>query len=250
MKKRFSIVIAFLLVGTAVQAQSFSPDRPGIGNSSFITPKNVLGVEAGFQYTTTELTDQVDIGQVLLRYGILEKLELRALINSYVSTTFDGPVESISGFQDMSVGMKYNFIEGNGNTNLSGLAEFSFPVGSDEYTNDEIVPSIVILADRSLNYTWGISSNFGYNFGPGNLDDNWFYTFTPSFLLPSTENIAGYFGYAGMYFGNGFNRHWLEGGLTYALEGGAQLDVNLGYETEGEVFFIGVGFAKGFRLRI
>lgn len=246
MKKILSVIISSLFLVTTIQAQDYSPDRPGIGNGSFITPQNVFGVEAGLQYTTTEFTDQIDIGQVLLRYGVAEKLELRALINSYVSTTFDGPVESISGFQDMSLGIKYNFIEGNGNTSVSGLAEFSFPVGSDEYSNDEVVPSIVILADQSVNEIWGVSSNFGYNFGPGNLDDNWFYTFTPSFLLPSNERIAGYFGYAGMYFGNSFNRHWVEGGFTYALESGAQLDVNLGYETEGEIFFIGAGFAKGF----
>lgn len=246
MKKILSIILCSFFVATAVQAQSFSPDRPGIGNGSFITPQNMLGVEAGFQYTTSEFTNQVDIGQVLLRYGLAEKVEVRALINSYVSTTFDGPVESISGFQDMSAGLKYNFIGENRSTSVSGLVEFSFPVGSDEYTNDEVVPSMVILADRSLNELWGISSNFGYNFGPGSLDDNWFYTFTPSFSFPSNESIAGYFGYAGMYFGNNFNRHWLEGGLTYALERGAQLDVNLGYETEAEVLFIGAGFAKGF----
>lgn len=246
MKKILSIIICSFFVVTTVQAQSFSPDRPGIGNGSFITPQNVIGLEAGVQYTTTESSDQINIGQVLLRYGVMEKLELRALINSYVSTTFDGPVESISGFQDMSAGLKYNFIGGNRSTSVSGLVEFSFPVGSDEYTNDEVVPSMVILADQSLNETWGITSNFGYNFGPGSLDDNWFYTFTPSFSFPSKEYITGYFGYAGMYFGNSFNRHWLEGGMTYALKSGAQLDINLGYETEGEVLFIGAGFAKGF----
>lgn len=246
MKKLLSAVVILFTGFSLVQAQNFPPDRPGIGNSSFITPQNMLGVEAGLQYTTTEFSDQIDIGQVLVRYGIREKLEFRALFNSYSSTSFDGAGQSESGFQDMAAGLKFNFISGNGNPNVSGLLEFSLPVGSAVYTSNEVVPTIAVLVDHTLSETWAVSSNLGYNFAAGNLEDNWLFTLTPGFSIPTNEQISGYFGYAGRYFGNGFDQHWLEGGLTYALESGVQLDVNMGYETEAEVFFIGAGFAKGF----
>jgi hypothetical protein len=57
--------------------------------------------------------------------------------------------------------------------------------------------------------------------------------------------MNGYFGYAGNYYGN-FEQHWVEGGITYGLESGTQLDLNIGYDTENEIAFIGIGFARGY----
>lgn len=248
MKKILSLFVLFIIGLNIVQAQNFSPDRPGIGNGSFITPENMLGLEAGAQFSTNDFVNGFSIGQLLLRYGIEENLELRATLGSYTSSTVTllGGERTDSGIQDMAIGAKYNFLSGEGRPNVSGLFNLSLPVGADAFTNDEFVPALGVLADHSLNDMWGISSNLGYNFGVGDLDDSWLFTLTPGFSIPSRDSIAGYFGYAGMYFGEGFNQHWLEAGGIYVLDEGAQLDVNLGYETEGETFFIGAGFAKGF----
>ncbi|MEX0724339.1 MAG: transporter [Gracilimonas sp.] len=244
----FAALLFLLITNSAYGQETFPPDRPGIGNGSAITPNNMLGVEAGLQFTTSEFVDQFDVGQLLLRYGLAEKLEIRALLNSYSSATLNTPTEELtnSGFNDVALGAKYNIIPTNENRpNVSALLEVSLPFGSDAFTADEVVPVVGILADQTLGDFWGISSNFGYTFGAGDLEDSWLYTLTPGFTLPGNENIAGYAGYAGMYYGEGVNQHWLEGGMTYSLENGSQLDVNLGYETEGEIFFIGAGFAIG-----
>lgn len=246
MKKLITLTL-FLFFGIGiVYAQTYSPDRPGIGNGSFITPQNVFGVEAGIRFSTNDFFNQVDVGQVLLRYGIGKNLELRGLLNSYTNISFDASFGSIDGFNDMAIGAKYNFISGDDKPSVSALAELSLPVGSDEFSSDEVVPAFAVLADHTLNDIWSISSNLRYSFGVGYLDDSWLFTLTPGFTIPNNESIAGYFGYAGMYYGDGFNQHWLEGGMTYTLENGPQLDVNLGYDTESETFFIGAGIAKGF----
>ncbi len=248
MKKVLSFVVLFLFGLHIIKAQNFSPDRPGIGNGSFITPENILGLEAGAQFRTNDFVNQISLGQLLLRYGVQEKLELRATLGSFTSSTVTllGGEQTDSGIQDMAIGAKYNFLSGEGRPNVSGLFNLSLPVGSDAFTSDEFVPTLGVLADHSLDDMWGLSSNLGYNFGVGDLDDSWLFTLTPGFSIPSNEHMAGYFGYAGMYYGNGFNQHWLEAGGTYVLEEGAQLDMNLGFEAEGETFFIGAGFAKGF----
>lgn len=269
MKKILSAILSLFFLTSAVQAQSYSPDRPGIGNGSSITPKNVFGVEAGLQFTYSEFVDRFDLGQVLLRYGISERLEFRAFLNSYTTVKEDYVItQKYSGFSDMALGAKYNLVfGGEGIPNVSTLVEVSLPVGSDAYsdelivnpntaqtdgsdpfTSDEIVPVVTLLVDHAFSNVWGISSNIAYTYEVGDLDYNWLFTFTPVFNIPGIENLAGYFGYAGIYYGNSINinEHWLEGGLTYGLEDGTQLDVNLGYETESEAFFIGAGFAKGF----
>lgn len=245
MKKILYLILCSFFVATAIQAQSFSPDRPGIGNGSFITPKGMLGLEAGFQFSNSDFNEQYEAGQLLLRYGVNEKLELRALMGSYTSVDQEliGGSRSYSGFQDMGVGVKYNLLSGDEKPSISALAELSLPVGSDEFTSDEFVPSLGLLADHALNENLSISSNLGYSFSVGNVDDSWLFTLTPGFAI--SDNTAGYLGYAGMYYG-GFEQHWVEGGLTFGLNSGIQLDVNFGYDTENEITFLGAGFAKGF----
>lgn len=245
MKKILSVTVLFLFGVQMVQAQNYSPDRPGIGNGSFITPEGMLGLEAGFQFSKTEFNEQYDIGQLVLRYGLSEKLELRALLNSYTSvdTELLGGSTSYSGFQDIGIGLKYNLVSGDGKPSVSALAEFSLPVGSDEFTSDETVPSIGLLADYALNESISLSSNLGYSFNVGNVDDSWLFTVTPGFAI--SDNVGGYFGYAGNYYGN-FEQHWIEGGFTFGLSNDIQLDANIGYDTENEITFLGTGIAKGF----
>lgn len=248
MKKLLTISLLLFIGMQAVFAQNYSPDRPGIGNGSSITPQNMLGLETGLEFSTSDFVDQFSVGQFLLRYGVSDDLEFRAFLGSYNSTdiTLIGSEITETGFSDMTVGAKYNLISGNDKPTVSALANISLPVGSDTYTKDEVVPSLNILADHSLTEVWSISSNLGYTFGVGNLDDMWLFTLTPAVSFPANEGLGAYFGYAGMYYGDNANFHWLEGGLTLELERGAQLDINLGYETEEGVTFIGAGFAKGF----
>lgn len=244
--RKISFIFAVLFFGiNVVHAQNYSPDRPGIGNGSFITPKGMLGLEAGVQFSNTDFNEQYDVGQLVLRYGVSEKLEFRALLGSYTTVNQEllGGSNSFSGFQDMGLGFKYNLISNDGRSNLSALAELTLPVGSEEFTSDETIPSIGLLADHSLNESLSISSNLGYRFEAGNVGDSWLFTLTPGFVITDTMN--GYFGYAGNYYGN-FEQHWVEGGVTYGLESGTQLDLNFGYDTENEISFIGIGFARGF----
>lgn len=205
----------------------------------------MLGFETGFQFSNTDFNEQYDVGQLVLRYGLSEKLELRALLGSYTSVNESllGGERTTNGFQDMGVGAKYNLLSADGKPSISALAELSLPVGSDEFTNDEFVPSVSLLSDHSFNENLGVSSNLGYAFGVGNIEDRWLFTLTAGFGI--TNKIAGYLGYAGVYYGN-FEEHWIEGGLPFMLNNGIQLDLNFGYDMENEITFLGAGFATGF----
>lgn len=249
MKKVLLIALFIFYVNNFVQAQSYYPDRPGIGNGSFITAENVIGVEAGIQFSHTPFIDQIDIGQILLRYGLMPKLEIRTTLNSYSiqKRALNGGSDRRSGNQDIGVGLKYNiFQQEAGSGNVSVLGSFSIPTGQDGFSNNEFVPFLSLLGDLDLSDKMVVSSNLGYSFGVRNLDDHWLFTLTPGFTIPQNKNLAVFIGYAGNYFGNSVNENWLEGGITYGLANGAQLDINLGYELEGESVFIGAGFAKGF----
>lgn len=248
--KKIITTSLFIIMGVQISlAQSFSPDRPGIGNGSYITPKNMLGVEAGIQYLTVDNFSQVDFGQLLFRYGIADKLELRASLNSFSYQEYDifGNEYSTSGFQDMAIGAKYNLLNSTDNKfNLSALAELSLPVGEVPFTSDEFRTGLGLLADYSITDNFALSSNLNYSFETETQPDGLLFTLTPGFKLPGNENIGIYAGYAGYFYGNEYNEYWYEGGLTFGLENGSQLDLNFGYMKDSELIFIGVGFAKGF----
>jgi len=151
------------------------------------------------------------------------------------------------GFNDIGLAAKYNFFTSDeGNTSVSALGKISFPVGSEAFTNNEIIPSLFVLADQSITEFVGVSSNLGYTPSVGDEEDNWLFTLTPSFTVPSQQNVGIYAGYAGIY-SSGTNQQYIEGGVTLTVNDGAQIDINSGYELESETFFIGVGFAQGFK---
>lgn len=244
MKKLFFTAVIVFFCSQIATAQNYQSDRPGIGNGSFITPKNMLGIEAGIQFTSTERTEQYDIGQVLLRYGLSHHVEVRALLGSYSRMETELMSESayVDGFQDIGAGLKFRLISTQRGLNISGLTEVNLPVGSENFTNDDAVPSAGILTDYALSERISISSNVGYSFRTPNVEDRWLFTLTPGFTI--SNSVGGFLGYAGNYFDE-FEQHWIEGGLTISIENGIQLDGNFGYDTESETFFLGIGFALG-----
>ncbi|WP_421772938.1 transporter [Gracilimonas sp.] len=236
----------FVLISNhAIAQENYTPDRPGIGNGSYVVEAGVFGLETGVQLSTGNAVNQFDIGQMLLRFGIFEKLELRALLNSYSTQYFDQTDAVNSGFQDLGLAAKYNLYEAD-QTRISALGKISLPVGASAFTNDEIVPTLFLVGDQALTSNVSISSNLGYTFGVGDLSDNLLFTLTPGFSFPNQQNLSAYAGYAGIFYGNDINLHYAEAGLALVVNDGAQLDLNAGYEFEQESFFIGIGFAQGF----
>lgn len=238
----------FVLISNhAIAQENYTPDRPGIGNGSYVVEAGIFGLETGVQLSTGNAVNQFDIGQMLLRFGVMENLELRALLNSYSTQYFDQTDAVNSGFQDLGLAAKYKLYETeDGQTRISTIGKISVPVGASAFTNDEIVPTLFLAGDQSLTNNLSISSNLGYTFGVGDLSDNWLFTLTPGFSFPNQQNLSAYAGYAGIYDGNNVNLHYAEAGLALVVNDGAQLDLNAGYELEQESFFIGIGFAQGF----
>lgn len=243
-------VLCLLLSANLTFAQGdYAPDRPGIGNGSSITPTNMLGLELGAQFSTNDFAQQFDIGQILLRYGLMDRLELRAALNSFSiqERSLIGGTKNVTGIQDAAVGFKYNvFHHPQNEANISLLGSLSLPTGSDDFTSNELVPFLSALSDFVLSNEMSLSSNVGYNFGYDSYTDFFLLTITPTFTLPKAKHSSFYAGYAGRFFGNDINQQFLEAGFTYSLVNAVQLDANMGFELKGETAFIGIGFAKGF----
>lgn len=237
-----------VISGQTLKAQeNYTPDRPGIGNGSYVVEPGVFGLETGIQLSTAKAVNQFDIGQMLLRFGVFENLEMRILMNSYSTQHFDETDSINSGFQDLGLATKFELFESESKeTRLSAIGKVSLPVGASAFTRYEVIPTLFLAGDQLLTENLSMSSNIGYTFGVGSLSDKWLYTLTPGFTFPNQKNLGIYAGYAGIYSGNKINEYYAEAGVTLIVNKGAQLDLNAGYEFKNESLFIGIGFAQGF----
>lgn len=236
-----------ILCQSSKAQENYTPDRPGIGNGSYVVAPGIFGLETGIQLSTAKSVNQFDIGQLLLRFGVFEKLEMRVLMNSYSTQHIDEADIVNSGFQDLGLATKLMLMESESKeTRVSAIGKVSLPVGASAFTKYEVIPTLFLTADHSLTESFSMSSNVGYTFGVGDLSDNWLFTITPGFTFPNQKNLGVYAGYAGIYSGNKINEYYAEAGVTLVVNGGAYLDFNAGYEFENESLFIGIGFSQGF----
>ncbi len=107
------IIVAFTLHQQAA-AQALITDRPTQTTTSSVVTKGSLQLETGILNTSsTELdikTSILTIPSVLLRYGLMDKLELR--LASDINSVRVGNLESDFGMGDLSMGTKVNILQG------------------------------------------------------------------------------------------------------------------------------------------
>lgn len=101
------LLIAFILAGSPLLAQDEDPlvsNRPGFSNVWEIVEPGRVEVNAGLQYDRVEEDEAFSFGQILVRAGMTEKLELRVALNSYVDVS--SPGGDLSGLEDPTLGLK------------------------------------------------------------------------------------------------------------------------------------------------
>ena len=245
---RRSVLCVFLLIFISVfnlKAQDdIVPDRPGIGNGTYVLQPQVTYLESGLEYYNLQAGDQYSFGQVLLRGGLTKGVELRLVLNSFVIQNIASVTDS--GIPDPGVGVKFNiYNEPESSLRLSGLGNLSIPIGSQVYTSDEWVPTTTLLADYSFTDYASVTANAGYTFGVGPLQDAWQFSVTPSYTFLRYPETSIFAGYAGVFSDIG-EQQFVEAGITHHLESYLQLDVNTGYDVANEEFFVGGGIALRF----
>lgn len=237
------LTIGVLITSVNVKAQNISPDRPGIGNGAHIVSPKITYFEGGMEYYNLEFGDQYSFGQVLLRTGLVDGVELRFQLNSFVVQNIGSSY--LSGVPDPGVGAKFKiYDEIDSDLRLSGLGSVSIPIGSDRYSSDELVPSASVIGEYSIGDYTSLTANAGYSFGVGSVPDFWNVSVTPGYSLRDS-NLGLYAGYAGIYFDSA-KQHFIEAGFTSNLKSYLQVDLNTGYEWDGGELFVGAGLALQF----
>jgi hypothetical protein len=226
-------------------------DRPTEGASPLLVAPGHMQLEGGYR-----LTDVPDAGasrqrhlapDLLLRFGVDERLELRTYLPGWVHET---GVEGTTGFSDISVGAKLHLAPERGLRPQSALiVEASLPVGAQAVTADYPVPKVLFLASHQLSDTWSVTWNLGPSLNRARVEGrreealDWNYAVAASAALPGGVTLfAELFG-ADVDPDLGPRRRNAQAGATWLLGDRFQLDARAGAGLTDEEpdWFIGLG---------
>jgi len=258
--QRFFLMTGALALASTtapLSAQTIVTDRPDFTESTATVPDGRIQIEAGYTYSTFGDFSGHEIGEGLIRYGLIPGLELRLGVPSFVSYSADEGAEDSddSGFADASAGIKLALFESGlaeGLPSVSLLLGTGIPTGNAEITgSDGWEPQAVLALGWQFTETLSLGANAGYVqrriFGLDDATDEFSASIAAGFPL-----FAGLNGFA-EYFAirpdlDDSDEDYVDGGVTYLLSPTFQLDarVGMGIGDTDDAMFFGIGFARLF----
>lgn len=231
------------LFGRSLHAQEdLVTDRPDFTESAAVVGPGRVQIEGGYTFTRAGDVDAHALGEILVRIGLGEILELRLAPNSYV--WIDG-AEELEGLEDPGLGLKWLIAE-SGASAAALLLGTSVPTGADELGADGWQPEATIaLAHDFARASLGANLGWGWEEAGGER----LHTALASVALGVPLGARGgafveVYGLAAE--GAGGEEAYADAGLTRLLSPDFQLDARVGAGLNGAAadWFVGVGAAR------
>jgi opacity protein-like surface antigen len=245
------VLAALAAAAVAADDDPLDTDRPDFTESPVTVTRGRTQIETGYTYTQTGDFEEHAIGELLVRIGWTEVVELRVGFNSRILV--DGPGVDISGNEDVSLGCKIRLSDplptGSRLPQVAVLLATTVPTGSDGLSVSDPQPSAVVALawDRSERTT--IGGNVGY----ARLGETGARFGEISASLSLNHDLSHRLGgYVEVYAlarqeGRGDDQ-FVNAGLTWALSEDSQLDfrAGTGFASDSADFFVGAGAALRF----
>ena len=226
-------------------------DRPDATESSSVVGTGTLQIETGSLYESFKensvQNESYTYNTTLVRYGILDNLELRLgwdFVEGITKVNGTKLNNVTSGFSPLLLGVKVAIAEEKGAMPEIALIGHIFPVftASQDYR-----PETTGVDFRfSLSHTLSERSSLGYNIGGewGNDSSEAAAIYTISYGYSITNTLGMYAElYGDMPEDSSANHYW-DAGLTYLVSNNFQLDAYVGTSiTEGQDLLVGLGFS-------
>lgn len=261
---RALVPVALLLTGACV-APSGAPrspivtDRPDFTESAVTVPGGSFQVEAGATYEEAAGADATTVGEILLRAGLRERVELRIGLPSYAHESIPVPPQGRfddDGFTDVVLGAKlalHSPAEGASRAvpTVGLIVGSSFPTGTGGLDAGGPQPEAKLLLAWSLTDRVSLSSNLNWAHVEERGDASYSEpSASLSLGLGLTETVGSYleaFAFAPSY-DDAPRPAYLNGGLTWQLNPDFQLDarVGVGVADAPDSHFVGIGLSRRF----
>ena len=245
------VLCALAAVAAVAGDDPLVTDRPDFTESAVTVTRGRTQIEAGYTFTEIGDLEQHTVGELLVRIGWTEIVELRVGFNSWLQV--DGPGVDLTGTEDLSVGCKIRLSDplpaGSRLPQVAVLLATTLPTGSDEFGNSEAQPSATVALSWELSERTSIGSNVGYA-RLGEKGDR-FGELSASVALGRelSERLGGYVEVYALSRQEGHgDDQTLNAGFTWALSDDSQLDfrAGTGLDSDSADFFVGAGAAWRF----
>lgn len=229
---RYVIVFtsSFLFYNNASFSQdqpSIQLDRPDQTECPFITSKNYIQFENGFNFERINSTETVYTHpSTLWKFGVTEKFELR-LITQFVSQKTNH--KTTTGLLPISIGFKTTILEEKGllpKTSFIGNVTTS-NWGSKNFSKDYVAPAFRFAMQHTLSENVSLAYNLGAEWDGENPDQTYIYTLATGVNL--TEKLGCYGEVFGFLPKNGKASHSVDAGLTYLINNDLMADISGGF---------------------
>lgn len=245
---RAAVLAVMLAAGrAAAQSEPLVTDRPDFTESTSVVEPGHVQAEAGYTFGSAEGGQRShSVGELLLRVGVLSGVELRVSANSWMLERVDG-VTAARGMEDAGLGAKVALFRGAGWVPEAALiVASSIPTGSGEVSAGAAEPEAKLALGWELAERVGLASNLNYAWLRGTPGRPGEASGSVSLGVSLLEAMGGYAEYYAFHptAGDGEDRHYVNGGLTFRLSPDLQLDARVGTRAGGErESFVGVGIA-------
>ena len=239
-------ILAQLLDGTDAFAQDIGPintERPSFSSSPLTLPADYWQIEAGYEYRRTQGSNgskNHTLPNALLRYGFHVRFELQLNWSGYTRMTSNNA--KTTGFNDASLGVKWQ-VNGADAAFVAGLfAGVSLPVGDQQLTSDDYDPEFAIFWTYSGRQDWFGTAKLSESGNQYKLEN------AAGINLSLAQNTGAYIEYKGSFPEGQGPAHDLNFGVTRLLDNNLQVDLNgsLGLNKRASDFSVGTGIAYRF----
>ena len=227
----FSFALILVFITSISVAQIISTDRPDQTEGTHVLLKNKFQIESGYL-----ITDSDNYLNTLLRYGVLNKIELR--INSNIITGLVNN-EKRTAFGNLELGLKFNIFNSiNSSTKVSFLSHLSLP-NKREFSNKDPISLNRILLSHDLTESFQIGYNLGYNIGFNNQINNFIYTLVFSKSIQKLGVFIEVFGEES----SGVSKSYWDAGVIYSLTDNLQADLSFSRGINNKSNYINIGIS-------
>lgn len=217
-------------------------DRPQFTQTPLTVPQGHLQIEAGF--TFYDDPDLWTLPEALFRLGLNRELELRLEVPSYFD--FDGGGNDDDGWTDMSIGVKWHFLDQDGAIPTLGVIPYlTIPTGDEPLGDNDVQVGAILAGAWDLGEELSLTANLGLQtYEKPDGDDTVATTTSIALGLPIGESTSAFAEYYAIYPGTfDDSQQVIDGGIKHHIHNNLMLDakVGLGLNSDSPDFLVGAG---------
>lgn len=201
-------------------------------------------MENGLLLTHANGEDVVDLPETSLRFGLLDRTELRFAVADYFHSLPTGP-PAVSGFGDIAIGLKQQLGPTRDNFNFSAVLFLSLPTGANLISSHGYDPGVQLPWSRQLSTNWTAGGQAAFYWPSLAGSRNFTGEFTFALDRQLTRPWDVFVEYAGDFPERTGSRQILHLGSSYKLSARQQLDFQLGAGISAAAphLFVGLGYS-------